>query len=139
MIFKRTQSKKEPQEFRVGIRTQLCRERKGFETRLCEVSGETCIFHRFIDENRVLLNIKTHIRVSEAYECRRMLDEERMIVPGSDTVIVRNTYALVERPDGRLGKVDPEKVRFIDRGVDDAVRIVTRGAAESDQGTTESL
>lgn len=85
------------------------------ELRPCEVDGRACLFHRFGDEDQALLRVNVFCRDDEARYLRRRMDAEGYVAPGCSTEVIRRTYALVEFPDGSLGKVDPKLVRFTDR------------------------
>lgn len=85
------------------------------QTRLCEVDGKVCTFHRWIEEDKALLKINTFTRYEEQVILRRRFVEEGVVPLGCSTEVVRRTYALVEFADGSVGKVDPELVQFIDR------------------------
>lgn len=77
----------------VGLRTQLCKECQGFYARACEVDGKPCLFHRWVEEDTILISAE------------------------SEPVFSRHTLALVEYPDGSVGKVKPELVTFLDKEV----------------------
>ena len=83
--------------------------------RPCRVDDTVCRFHRFVDEDRVLLKVRTFVREGYAQEFRKSLDEAGIIPAGCDTDVVRDTRALVEWPDGSLSTVAVEKVHFLDR------------------------
>jgi hypothetical protein len=72
--------KKKREKITFGLDLKRCNECEyRQQTRLCEVDGKICTFHRFAEE------------------------------------VIRVTFALVEYPDGSVGKVDPDKVHFLDR------------------------
>lgn len=103
-------------QLKVGLRTQLCKECKDLQRRICEVDGETCVFHRFVDEDRALLHINCMLRDEECREINHRFRRDYIVPPMTSPEIVRNTYALVEFPDGTLKKVEPDKIRFLDKG-----------------------
>ncbi len=85
--------------------------------RPCEVDGEFCLFHRFIEEEQGVLQVNDNILLPSSAMDRIIRDyEERKIVATCFTLEkLRHAYALVELPDGTVKKVEPEKVRFLDR------------------------
>lgn len=83
--------------------------------RLCEVDGETCLFHRWIEEDRLVVKDDCFMRAAEAAEKMRRSLETGSFGPGQDVMILIQTFALVEMLDGSVKKVAPEKVRFCDR------------------------
>lgn len=107
--------KRATHQLTVGMRMQLCKDCKDAMRRLCEVDGETCMFHRFVDEDKALLDVNVFVPVSEFRLMRKRFKEDGIVPPGCSTEVVRCTLALVEFPDGTLKKVDPEAVRFLDR------------------------
>lgn len=91
-------------------------EKVGTPGRRCEVDGQTgCWFHRFIEEDEVLLKANIYIKPEVlAQEARRIL--ERGVTDPTYTVEkIRKFHALVEFPDGSLGRVKPDLVTFLDR------------------------
>lgn len=68
--------------------------------RPCEVDGVPALFHRWIEDDRVL----TATNGLGHY------------IPGTPAInVIRETFALVEFLDGVVVKVKPEQVRFVDR------------------------
>lgn len=86
---------------------------KASTSRLCEVDGNVCFFHRWCDEDRALLQFNALVRREEAEEQRTLFDDRGICSPSANIETVRNTFALVEFQDGTVKKVDPERVRFI--------------------------
>lgn len=83
--------------------------------RPCEVDGTPAFFHRWVDEDRVLLHTCSF---APDQHHRARLDEfkrDGLVYPDCRTEAVRHTFALVEYDDGTVGKVEPEKVKFTDR------------------------
>lgn len=87
------------------------------DLRPCEVDGQACLFHRFVDEDKALLRVNVFCRDYEMRALRDRMDAHGIVPDGCSTEVIRVTYALVEYPDGSLGKVDPTKVCFTDREV----------------------
>lgn len=85
------------------------------ELRPCEVDGKRCYFHRFIEEERGVLQINAFMRPESVKQVRRMYEEDGVMTNACSLEKLRHAYALVEFPDGTVKKVEPEKVRFLDR------------------------
>lgn len=83
--------------------------------RPCEVDDKVCWFHRFVDEDKVLLKVKTFVHKIDAQEFRKSLDQAGIVPACCDTEVVRETRALIEWPDGSLSTVAVERVQFLDR------------------------
>lgn len=86
--------------------------------RPCEVDGKPCLFHRWVDEDKAVLEIGPLVKQDTLDVWRRAFDEFGDVPPHSTVKILRHTYALVEYPDGSVGKVEPELVQFLDRKED---------------------
>lgn len=68
--------------------------------RPCEVDGRPALFHRWIEEDRVI----TATNGLGHY------------IPGTPAInVIRETFALVEYKDGTIAKVKPELIRFTDK------------------------
>jgi hypothetical protein len=83
--------------------------------RPCEVDGKPAFFHRWCDEDRALLQFKALVRREDAEELRTLFDDRGICPPSAHIETVRYTFALVEFQDGSVKKVDPERVRFMDK------------------------
>ena len=82
--------------------------------RPCEVDGVPALFHRWIEEDRLIFHVDV---LSTAYQQRKIVDAFKLsgvVLPGSHTEVIRETFALVEFLDGLVAKVKPELVRFVD-------------------------
>lgn len=84
-----------------------------FHTRPCEVDGEPALFHRWIDEDVALLKVNCFVSPDERDVLVRRFRAEGFVPAGCSTEVIRHTFALVEYRDGMIGKVDPERIRFI--------------------------
>lgn len=84
-------------------------------SRPCEVDGIPALFHRWIDEDRVL--VRAHVlTAAEAQEAvKRRFRSEGFLPGGYSTEVIRETFALIEYRDGRIAKVKPELIRFVDK------------------------
>jgi hypothetical protein len=82
--------------------------------RPCKVDGKQCRFHRFVEEDRLLLKVSTFYKPADGDEIRRRAYETGIVEPSCSTEILRETRALIEWPDGRLSTVALERVTFTD-------------------------
>lgn len=102
--------------YQIGFQDgRLCPE----TLRPCMVDGQRCLFHRFGETSSALIKFNVFLRGDEARRYAQDFRKNLYCPAGSDAEILRNVYALVEYPDGAIGKVEPEKVRFLDREVGD--------------------
>lgn len=85
------------------------------ELRPCEVDGQACLFHRWVDEDKALLKINCFTREEEQVYLRRKFEQTLTVPGGCSTETIRYTFALVEYPDGSVDKVKPEMIQFTDR------------------------
>ena len=104
---------KPSRSIQLGVDVRRCDKCKAL--RPCEVDGKICIFHRFIDEDKALLEIEPLVKQETLIAWRRAFNEFGEVPPHSTVKIMRHTYALVEYSDGSVGKVEPELVQFLDR------------------------
>lgn len=113
MFGKRKKRKKVAHQLTVGVRTQLCKECKGFEARICTVHDKPALFHQWSQEDRVYLKINCFVKPEVSEELVRRFREDGVVAGGCTTETERHTFALVEYPDGTVDKVRPESVRFL--------------------------
>lgn len=85
------------------------------DLRPCTVDGELALFHRFVDQDRGVLHIKSFIRPSHLENVLKNFNENSFIGPECELEKFRQTSALIEWPDGRLCTVALERVQFTDR------------------------
>ena len=85
--------------------------------RPCEVDGQLCLFHSFIEEELGVLQINDNIvlGVNQVERLIRDFEERGIVAHCCSLEKLRHAWALVEFPDGSVKKVEPEKVRFLDR------------------------
>ena len=88
------------------------------EYRPCEVKGIKALFHRYVEDEKIL--IKSNIMTKRSLEKEIALKHLEMILEGSvipygyDIEKISKTVALVEYEDGTVHKVDPTDVKFLD-------------------------
>lgn len=108
--------KKKPfSTLQLGLDLKRCTECPGPE-RPCLVDGKPATFHRWGEEARVLFRVDCFLRPDEMGLLRRRFDESGVVPHGCSTETIRELFALIEYPDGSVGKVKPELVTFLDRG-----------------------
>lgn len=83
--------------------------------RPCTVDGEPAHFHRFVENDRGVLQINTFCRPSEIQTILRNFKENDFTDGTCKIEKLRQTMALIEWPDGRLCTVAVERVQFTDR------------------------
>ncbi len=88
------------------------------EYRPCEVLGVKALFHRYIEDTKILIKsqVVTPARIDTemGQRCLKMIREDSIIPRGFDIEKLSNTLALVEFEDGTVQKVDPTVVKFLD-------------------------
>lgn len=86
----------------------------GRPTRPCLVDDKPAVFHRFVEEDRALLQFDRFCK-AEAMEAIVQVFKDSGVYCGKtcSTKILHSTLALVEFPDGSLKKVDLEHVTFL--------------------------
>lgn len=85
------------------------------DLRPCLADEKPAVFHRWVDEDRGLLQIKALVKPRERDMLHRQFRDEGIIPSCGSMEALRCTFALVEYPDGSVGKVKPELIQFLDR------------------------
>lgn len=83
------------------------------QRRPCEVDGFPAWFHRWVEQDRVLLQVDGMFSAESEAAMVRRFHAQHVISPGCHSEVVRETFALVEYPDGVVATVKPELVRFV--------------------------
>ena len=83
--------------------------------RTCTVDGAPAFFHRFVDQDKGVLHIKSFCRPSMLEIILKNFNENNFIGPDCEIEKIQRTMALIEWPDGRLCTVALERVQFTDR------------------------
>jgi hypothetical protein len=81
--------------------------------RPCEVEGRPALFHRWVEEDEVLLQFNVFSTDHDRKMMIREFWDTKVTPAGVHTETVRHTLALVEYRDGTIAKVKPELIRFI--------------------------
>ena len=82
------------------------------QNRPCTVDGRPALFHRWIEDDRALLNVNLQVSSATARRLMSVFTDEHIIPNGCTVEVLRETFALVEYRDGTIAKVKPELVRF---------------------------
>ena len=85
------------------------------DLRPCEADGKPAMFHRWVDEDQALLLVNVFCREDDMRQLLHNMDRHGIIPSGCSSEVVRHNFALVEYPDGSVGKVAPELIQFTDR------------------------
>lgn len=83
--------------------------------RPCEADGKPAIFHRWVQDDKALLQMLAMVRTVDMREIKRQFDLEGFAPCTTKIEKISQTFALVEYEDGTVGKVEPEKIKFTDR------------------------
>lgn len=83
------------------------------QNRPCKVDGVPALFHRWIEEDSVLLKIGAFVSMEDRRNLARAFYEDSIVPAGGTVTVVRHTFALVEFEDGTIAKVKPEAIRFM--------------------------
>lgn len=86
--------------------------------RPCLADGEPAIFHRWAEEDKDLLKINAFTMPDEQAALHRRFTDTGVVPNCCSVETLRNCFALVEYPDGSVGRVKPELIRFTDRQED---------------------
>ena len=86
------------------------------QTRPCEVAGVPAFFHRWITEDRAVLNATVYLKKGDLIGIRKLYDEYGIVPECCILEKLTETWALVELYDGIVRKVPLNVLRFTDRG-----------------------
>lgn len=84
------------------------------EYRQCLVNDERAIFHRWCEEDILRIKLNTIVKSEVAKAIRKDFKESGLLPECCDVTTFRKVYALVEFEDGRVEKVEPTDVKFVD-------------------------
>lgn len=86
------------------------------EYRPCMANGKKGLFHRWVEEEKLIIKIESIARKRPEYLNVALQDyrENGIIGPGMSTEKIKYTFALVEFEDGHVDKVEPTIVIFED-------------------------
>lgn len=83
--------------------------------RPCEVDGKACLFHCWVHYEEERLQIGCFMKPEGREEVLRTYQKTGMTDASCSIVKVSQVAALVEYPDGSVGRVRPELITFLDR------------------------
>lgn len=111
-LFKKSRKKNTIGKIEVGVKVKRCDKCDG-HTRLCTVSGERAYFHRWIEEEKVIVQMKNFTSIEEMIKFRKKVEDEGISPLGCGIEKAKVIEALVEYMDGTVKKVAPEQVKFV--------------------------
>lgn len=88
----------------------------GPDLRPCLADGKPATFHRWVDDDRAVLQVGAFVHPRDRDRIFREFQEVGLIDSSSHIEKISATFALVEYPDGSVGKVKPVLIQFLDRG-----------------------
>lgn len=106
--------KKPAWKIQLGMDVKRCAECNKYE-RPCLADGTPATFHRWVEEESALLQIDACLPLRDQQKIVHRFREEKVLDPFSKIEKLRTCFALVEYPDGSVGKVKPELIQFLDR------------------------
>lgn len=101
-------------KLRLGVEVKACKDCRGPE-RPCLVDDKPATFHRWVEEDKALLKLDYFVKPDDRGKILRDYYETGVVDAASHIEKLRVTFALVEYPDGSVGKVKPELITFLDR------------------------
>lgn len=110
-LFKKSRKKNPFGKIEVGVDVKRCDKCDGY-TRWCTVNGERAYFHRWIEEEKVIVQMKNFTSIEQMIKFRKKVEDEGISPLGCGIEKVKVIAALVEYMDGTVKKVDPERVKF---------------------------
>ena len=107
------QHKKDLKEaYGMGFRDgRLC----GPDLRPCLVDGKPATFHRWVEEDKALLKVKSFVGLDGIEASVARFQRDGVMDHSCDIEMLHTFSALVEYEGGTVAKVNPELIRFTDR------------------------
>jgi hypothetical protein len=87
------------------------------ELRPCLVDGRPAFFHRWVEEDKALLKVKSFCGPDEIEASVARFHRDGVMDHSCDIEKLHTISALVEYEGGTVAKVNPELIRFTDREV----------------------
>lgn len=101
-------------KLRLGVEVKACKDCRGPE-RPCLVDNKPAIFHRWVEEDRGILQVHAFTKPDYIDQMRREYEEKNIIPASASLEKLRSVKALVEWPDGSVSTVGLELITFLDR------------------------
>lgn len=83
--------------------------------RPCEADGKPAIFHRWVQEDKALLQMESRLPFDVVMEIKRDFNLHGFAPANAKIEKISQTFALVEYEDGTVRKVEPEVIQFTDK------------------------
>lgn len=80
----------------------------------CVVDGRKALFHRWVDEEKLVVQFDSFIMPDKAKIVMDRYNEQGYLPCTANTKTISFTYGLVSFEDGHVEKVEPTSIVFID-------------------------
>lgn len=100
-----------------NVGTSIQRPKIHTGTRPCTVGDTPGTFHRWVVQDRILLEIQTFCKTEDRIRINRDFHNNGIIGPECSAKVIRENFALIEFSDGSVGFIEPRNVRFTDKEV----------------------
>lgn len=100
-----------------NVGTSIQRPKIHTGTRHCTVGDTPGTFHRWVVQDRILLEIQTFCKTEDRIRINRDFHNNGIIGPECSAKVIRENFALIEFSDGSVGFIEPRNVRFTDKEV----------------------
>ena len=86
--------------------------------RKCIVNGEKALFHKWIEQNKMIIQATISLKEKDASRYLEMYEKTKVLPRIFRLIAVPNNYAIIEDLKGNVKLVEPDKVKFEDSAED---------------------
>ena len=90
-----------------------------WEYRPCYVNDKKALFHRWADKEQVIIKVNCNVPYDKAKTIAEYAIKNFVLDNDCDVEKVAGVFAIVEYEDGTIAEVDPIKIRFADRKINE--------------------
>ena len=86
------------------------------EYRPCIINGEKALFHKWVDNELLILKFNTMLKKESIEQYRKMFEKTKIVPVNTTTEKVKVTLGLVEFENGSIKEVESTSIVFLDSG-----------------------
>lgn len=91
------------------------------DLRPCYVDTKKALFHKWINKETPILKVNAQLNYDEVLYVQSRFKEDNVIPKWCDVAMQNRTLGLVEYEDGTVAEVEPTRIIFADRTIDEYI------------------